>query len=441
MADNPKRAAGTGGLQITSEGATGLEETGHEQSERMQGWAKQLVSSLYMLVRSVKMYDPDNAIFGKPVELLRENINQIIAKDGQLQLQIIKETFYVNSMLVKIDHSSLDNIRELITEMRERKVGGFTLTRAVTGEELRNFIAIFARENKEEAGEEGLQNRKLMALKLAKWSKMQEKVKDIGDDDDQKIDRKKYALTVYGRLVFFVRKYIEYRSAGKPMTSNKAMRLVQDMVDICYEQRTHFLGMTTFREDDEYIVYHSVNVTLLVIIFGAELGLTKPQLRDLAMAALFHDIGKSDLPPDLAQKKGALTDEEREIVNRSHLASIKAILREGLSRSASLKLITTYEYAQDFGTAVKDPRGGIQMILPKGNLSLFSRILAVCVSYDALTSKRPFRDAYGPEIALLLMWTEMRAKFDSELLKVFMKVMAIQPIKLLPKYKQNIALG
>ena len=81
------------------------------------------------------------------------------------------------------------------------------------------------------------------------------------------------------------------------------------------------------------------------------------------------------------------------------------------------------------------------MILPKGNLSLFSRILAICVSYDALTSKRPFRDAYGPEIALLLMWTEMRAKFDSELLKVFMKVMAMQPIKLMPKYKQNIALG
>jgi HD-GYP domain-containing protein (c-di-GMP phosphodiesterase class II) len=441
MADNPKgRAAGTGTLQITGEG-TDVGDLGHEQSERMQGWAKQLVSSLYMLVRSVKMYDPDNAIFGKPVELLRENVNQIIAKDGQLQLQIIKETFYVNSMLVKIDHSSLDNIRELITEMRDRKVGGFTLTRAVSGEELRNFIAIFARENKEEAGEEGLRNRKLIALKLAKWSKMQEKVKDIGDDDDQKIDRKKYALTVYGRLIFYVRKFIEYRTAGKPFTSQKANRLVQDMVDISFEQRNHFLGMTTMREDEEYIVYHSVNVTLLVIIFGVELGLTKPQLRDLAMAALFHDIGKSDLPPELAQKRGALTAEERELVNRSHLASIKAILREGLTRSAILKLVTTWEYAHDFGTAVKDPRGGIQMVLPKGNLSLFSRILAICVCYDALTSKRPFRDAYGPEIALLLMWTEMRAKFDADLLKVFMKVMAIQPIKLLPKYKQNIALG
>jgi HD-GYP domain-containing protein (c-di-GMP phosphodiesterase class II) len=428
-------------LKITGEGTDKIDEFGREHSERLQAWSKQLVSSLYMLVRSVKLYDPDNAIFGKPVELLRENINQIVAKDGQLQMQIIKETFYVNNMLVKIEHSSLENIRELIAEMRDKKVGGFTLTRPVSSEELRNFIAVFAKENKEEASEEGLQNRKLIALKLVKWSKIQEKVKDLGEDDDQKIDRKKYALTVYGRLIFFVRKFIEYRTAGRPFTSHKAKRLVQDMVDISFEQRTHFLGMTTFREDDEYIVYHSVNVTLLVIVFGVELSLTKPQLRDLAMAALFHDIGKSDLPAELSQKKGPLTPDEREVVNRSHMASIKAILGEGLSRSAILKLITTYEYAQDFGTAVKDARGGIQMILPKGSLSLFSRIMSICVSYDALTSKRPYRDAYGPEVALLLMWTEMRAKFDPELLKVFMKVMAVQPIKLLPKYQQSVALG
>jgi HD-GYP domain-containing protein (c-di-GMP phosphodiesterase class II) len=430
-----------GNLKITGEGSERVDEFAREHSEKLQTWSKQVVASLYMLVRSVKMYDPDNAIFGKPVELLRETMNQIIAKDGQLALQIIKETFYVNNMLVKIDLQSLDNIRELIAQMRDRKVGGFTLTRPVTAEELRNFIAVFAKENQEEAAEDGLAARKLMALKLIKWSKIQEKVKDLDEQDDQKIDRKKYALTVYARLVFYVRKYLEYRTAGRPFTSHKARRLVQDMVDISYEQRTHFLGMTTFRDDDEYIVYHSVNVTLVSIVFGVELGLTKPQLRDLAMAALFHDIGKSDLPPEISQKKGALTADERAEVAHSHMASIKAILNEGLSRSAISKLITTFEYSQDFGNAVKDARGGIQMILPKGNLSLFSRIMAIAVSYDALTSKRPFRDAYGPEVALLLMWTEMRARFDPELLKVFMKVMAIQPIKLLPKYQQTVALG
>ena len=58
-----------------------------------------------------------------------------------------------------------------------------------------------------------------------------------------------------------------------------------------------------------------------------------------------------------------------------------------------------------------------------------------------MTSKRPFRDSYGPEVALMLMWTEMRNKFDPDLLKVFMRVMAIQPIKVLTKRQQSVSVG
>ena len=63
------------------------------------------------------------------------------------------------------------------------------------------------------------------------------------------------------------------------------------------------------------------------------------------------------------------------------------------------------------------------------------------MTFDALTSTRPFRDAYGPEIALMLMWTEMRQRFDPELLTVFMKVMAIQPVKILSKRQRSITVG
>jgi HD-GYP domain-containing protein (c-di-GMP phosphodiesterase class II) len=81
------------------------------------------------------------------------------------------------------------------------------------------------------------------------------------------------------------------------------------------------------------------------------------------------------------------------------------------------------------------------MIIPRANLGVYARILAICDTYDALTSKRPFRDAYGPEVALMLMLTEMRHKFDPELLKVFMRVMAIQPVKILSKKQQTVNLG
>jgi HD-GYP domain-containing protein (c-di-GMP phosphodiesterase class II) len=259
---------------------------------------------------------------------------------------------------------------------------------------------------------------------------------------DQKVDRKKYAMTVYARAVFFLQKYLESVRAGKPIGSSRALRLVQDFVDISYDQRTHFLGMTTQKREEDYLVYHQVNVALMCIVFGAELGLTKPQLRDLGYIALFHDAGMTTLPEELATKRGALTADEKTTVARAPLISVRNILMEkGFSRSTLLRVVTTFEHKTDYGTAVRDARGNIQMIIPKTNLGVYAKIIAICDAYDALTSRRPYRDAYGPEVALMLMWTEMRQKFDPELLSVFMRVMAIQPIKVLSRRQQQLSVS
>jgi HD-GYP domain-containing protein (c-di-GMP phosphodiesterase class II) len=413
-----------------------------DHNEKLQAAGRQLVSSLYMLLRSVKMYDPDNAIFEKPMLQLQETMNTVIQREGKLDLMGVKQSFYLNGMLVKVDMSALENVKTLLEELRSKDVGGITLNRPVTITELRNFIWIFSKEQVDKAGEDGVGDKKLVAMKVAKWSKLREKLANESDTSEAKIDRKKYALTCYGRAVFFLRRYFEYLAEGKTANTSKILRVIQDLVDISIDHRSHFLGLTSTRSDNEYLIYHSVNTALMCIVFGAELGLTKPQLRDLGYIALFHDAGMTSVPPELLRKRGALSAEERALVNRAPLVSISNILRERhINRTTLMRLVTTFEHKVDYGTAVRDAQGNIQMIIPKANLGLYAKIIAIAAAYDALTSKRPFRDAYGPEVALMLMWTEMRNKFDPELLKVFMRVMAIQPIKVLTKRQQNVAVG
>lgn len=433
-------------LKITQAQDENVSEFGREHSEKLQGLGRQLVSGLYMLIRSVKMYDPDNAVFEKPLAALADTVNQIISKEGKLELVGVKDSFYLNNMLVKVDMSALDNQRYLLAEFRSKDVGGITLNKPVQVHELRNFIHIFTKEQSAAADEDGLGNHKLLNMKVAKWSKLREKLsKDenqLNNPDNQKVDRKKYAMTVYARAVFFLTKYMDSVRKGRPIQTGKALRIIQDLVDISYDQRTHFLGMTTFRREAEYLVYHQVNVCLMSIVFGVELGLTKPQLRDLGYIALFHDAGMATVPEGLSTKRGALSAEEKALVQRAPLISVRNILMEkGFTRATLLRVVTTFEHKADFGTAVRDAKGNIQMIIPKSTLGVYARILAICDTYDALTSKRPFRDAYGPEVALMLMWTEMRHKFDPELLKVFMRVMAIQPIKVLSKRQQNLSIS
>lgn len=419
-------------------------ELGRAYSEKLQQLARGMVSALYMLVRSVKLYDPDNAIFAKPLISLQDTINQIIAIEGKLELQAMRDSFYLNGMLVKVDVNSLDNVRALQAEMQSKDVGGFTLVRAVSPQELKNFISIFAKEQTSRVEEDGLADRKLVQMKLTRFSALKEKLDkdDLAEPDDQKVDRKKYALTCYARAVFFLRKYLEALKSGKPMSAARAGRVIQDLVDVSYEQRTHFLGMTSMRDEDEYQVFHQVNSALMAIVFANELQLSKAQMRDVGLFALFHETGMSTLPEAMLKKPGALAPEEKTRVQGASLETVKQILAErSFSKASLVRLVATAEHKQEFGNAVKDSRGNIQMIVPKGQLSVYARILSICCVYDALTSKRPYRDAYGPEIALTLMWTEMRHKFDPELLKVFMRVMAIQPIRVLAKSRQTVAIG
>jgi HD-GYP domain-containing protein (c-di-GMP phosphodiesterase class II) len=432
MADNLK-------ISKVDPNAERVDELARSDSEKLQSLAKQLVSSLYMLVRSAKLYDPDNAIFNKPLELLKETINTIIASDGQLVLQVIKESFYLNNMLVKVDFGSLDNVRFLTKEFKEREVGGFVLQRPIPLDELRNFVWIFSKEQQDATEEDGVAGRKLVNIKVSKWKQIKEKVET--DDSDLKVDRKKYALTIYARLVFFMRRYLDRLSSESPLSPSKAGRLVQDMVDICFEQRNHFLGMTTMDDEKESLVYHSVNVCLISVVFGSELGLTKPQLKELGTIGLFHDVGMAVLDDKVYAKRGALNATEKKEVAKAPLYAVRNILeRGGISRSEVARLVATIEHHEDFGRAVRNSRGEIDMVIPRSDLAIYSKILAIVNTYDALTSKRPYRDAYGPEIALTLMWTEMRHKFDPDLLQIFMQVMAIQPVKIVGG-KQTISLG
>lgn len=427
---------------VESGSSTNLDLMARDSNEKLQAMGRSLVSALYMLIRSVKMYDPDNNVFEKPMSQLQETMNQIIRKDGKLELLGVKQSFYLNGMLVKVDINALDNVKYLLEEMRAKDVGGFNLMRSVSSAELKNFIWIFSKEQSADADEDGLEGKKLMSMKLAKWSKLKDKLENEKDETDAKLDRKKYALTCYGRAIFFIRKYMLSLREGKPLNTSKALRIIQDFVDISIDYRTHFLGLTTTRTDSEYLSYHQVNTCLMSIVLGNEMGLTKPQLRDLGYISLFHDAGMGTVPDELLNKRGALSPEERGIINRAPLISVRNILREkAINRGTLLRLVTTFEHKVEFGTAVRDGQGNIQMIIPKANLGLYAKIISISATYDALTSRRPFRDSYGPEVALMLMWTEMRNKFDPELLRVFMRVMAIQPIKVLTKRQQSLTIG
>lgn len=431
--------------QELPQGATGDDEQGLRRAAKLQAQGKAIVSGLYMLVRNVKIHAPENAIFLKPIEALREAVNMVVASERALNLQACKQSVLINNTMLKFDFSALENVTYLTKEFEARDIGGFSTQRPVTTQEIRDFLHLFSGEFKGKVSEDGAEGRQLPSMKLARYAAVKELLDKLQEDVDldQQIDRKKYAMTVYARAVFFMRKYYEsLQKGGASLPFAKAARLVQDMVDICHEQKTHFLGLTTTRAETDYLPFHAVNTCLLAIVFASELGLDKRQSHDLGMSALFSQVGLVEIPEEILVRKGGLTRPERAMVDLYPLRSAKKILQSrGLDKTTIQRIVATYESKVDYAMPQRDEEGEVQLVMPKVNLGMFGKIIAICDTFDALTSKRPFREAYGPEIALALMSSDMKYKFDPVLLRIFMKVMAIQPIKILEKGESTIRIG
>ena len=77
-------------LRISGAGDESVLEFGRDHSEKLQQLSRSVLSTLYMLVRSAKMYDPDNAVFERPLISLQDTLNLIISREGRFDLVGIK---------------------------------------------------------------------------------------------------------------------------------------------------------------------------------------------------------------------------------------------------------------------------------------------------------------------------------------------------------------
>jgi HD-GYP domain-containing protein (c-di-GMP phosphodiesterase class II) len=225
---------------------------------------------------------------------------------------------------------------------------------------------------------------------------------------------------VYGSAAFFVNHTIQQlRVAGELIPLWAASRMVQDLVDLQRGAPLRFLRLAQVKADDpeRYWGVHAANVAVLSITFGARLGLTKRRRHDLGMAALFHDVGTAAIPANILGKHGKLDAKDRTLLESSPLFAARAILRDREVHAAALeRALAAYECHLDLV-----PREGTPP-----EVGLGGRILAICESFDALTTDRPFRAAHSARDAVRIMTTEQLFRFDPALVDLFVKV--VQPL-------------
>ena len=206
---------------------------------------------------------------------------------------------------------------------------------------------------------------------------------------------------------------------------DKCQEIADKIVDEILNKGKITLDLTDLRSFDDYTYAHSVNVAVVSCVIGFGLKLSESDLTDLVTAALLHDLGKLLIPSEILNKPGRLTQEEYQIMKSHSLLSYEMI-KERLDLSAQIKTAVLHHHENVDGSGYPEGIEGIEQ-------TLFTRILHVADVYDALISKRPYKNPYSPYEASEYLMGGSGIMFDRHVVATLLKY-----VPLYPKGKQVI---
>lgn len=207
--------------------------------------------------------------------------------------------------------------------------------------------------------------------------------------------------------------------------SQAAIHKVDNMADDIINDiasDTSFLGnqMIALQNYDDYTYKHCLRVSMLAASVAGEMGLKENETKDIVVAGLLHDIGKSNIDHDIIIKPGKLTDAEFAEIKRHPLIGYN-ILKNSGTYSANVMSGVLFHQEKYDGTGYPTGIGGEK-------IPLIARILTVCDVFDALTSNRPYRKPWSVAETEEYILGGSGQHFDYEVTKAFMRAFNPYPI-------------
>jgi putative nucleotidyltransferase with HDIG domain len=222
----------------------------------------------------------------------------------------------------------------------------------------------------------------------------------------------------------------EVQERGKlPLAEAEAV--VRSLSMAMHGDQEMILPLLQLREFDEYTTTHSLNVSVLTMALAESLGLAQQDVRTFGIAGLLHDLGKVNVPPEILNKPGKLTDEERAVMQHHPVAGAKLIIESG--RRLDLAAAVAHEHH------IMINGHGYPTCHYRRDCHKASKLVHVCDVYDALRTRRPYRDAWESERVLTYIDERAGTEFEPEAANAFVKMMrkAEKGIQLSPIGPEN----
>ncbi|MEW6981139.1 HD-GYP domain-containing protein [Colwelliaceae bacterium 6471] len=226
------------------------------------------------------------------------------------------------------------------------------------------------------------------------------------------------------------RKVFDDALSGREINMEAVTDVTNKTIDAIFKNPDSLACIINIRKKDEYLLEHSVSVSILMTIFSRFLKIDRSLVLELSIGAFLHDVGKIMIPDEILNKPGKLTDSEFEIMKSHVNHSIEVIENTPDISKLSLEVAALHHEKLD--------GQGYPFQVPAENISTYGRMITICDIFDALTANRVYKDGYSHVKAFsILRNLAQKDHLDTRLVDLFIKCMGVYPVGTLVELHSN----
>ncbi len=388
---------------------------------------EEFLHNFYSLSQTARIHSDNHTLVLEGIEKFSESINSCMDSDS-LTFKISNDQLYVGDEKLPYNRTTKNLFDNIIRYFDARVLEGVRLLEAVkqvSAKEILAFMRLLDMSGQQPEPLAWLKDG--LATENILWVELIKKTERPQDEESykSKAERRERARKDYTYTKASVEEVAQKIKEGKGEVGvRKTVRVVQDMVTNLIEDDEVYSAISTLRVFDDYTYTHSVNVAMLSMCIGRRINLSRRNLVNLGMCALFHDLGKIEIPNEVLHKKNKLDDRELQMIQEHSLNSSRLLLKLKASPDSKARILVPM-----FEHHLKYDLSGYPHADWKKPLTLFGKIISIADKYDTLTSSRAYRKSLlSPDRALGYMFDRAGKDYDPVLIKVFINIMGVYPV-------------
>lgn len=375
-----------------------------------------VVRELASLRRLVGLYPSDHPLISEKLRELDNAVKRRLAGAPQLQVDIVRGDVHIDGEPFRQESRAHAHV---ISELTDIGVQSLCIRAGASADELRATAEFLWRYDGKPGGEpvqERLQRLGVHHVSLGRIVPLDTRwaSRKWPDAPDGALD------PAYEEALVMAQETFHRVSSGGDLDAGAVRDTVQLLIQRVAGSNAALGHVLAVKHYENLTWCHSVNVAMLSLLIGRQVGLDAQSIVSLVEAALLHDIGKTRVPLEVVQKPGALDKSERKLIE-AH-ATYGGEILAGTSGLRPLTATVALEHHRTVtGGGYPDLGAGV---LPHP----MSQIVSVADVYEALTGARSYKPPTPPERACVILARIAGEQLNPALVKAFIGTITFFPI-------------